>query len=122
MAHHHNYGLTLLKTPKGYLTKNGFTNDINDSEIIILRSNTYGIWASIKHIVEYFIKESENPSKITEELKDYPFDNANFEVKSYWCGQNICNGCHKYNNELHPEYNCKFWHGHRDELKYSRIY
>lgn len=114
MAHNHSYPLSFLETPFGYLTSQGVTDDINDKNLVILRANTYGIWASLERKVKYFLNFAELEDKQLEQnIKD------NFEsckVLTYSCGSNSCSGCYK------KEKLCTFWNGNRSILEYYRIY
>ena len=52
--HDHNYLITFLKTPLGFLTKTGFTQDINSKDILLLPSNTYGKYSTMLGRIKYF--------------------------------------------------------------------
>lgn len=108
MAHHHNYPLTFLKTPFGYLTTTGVTDDINDKNLLIFQANTYGIWASFKGKVEYFIEKSQIDNRLKYSIQ-HSLDEC--IIYTYWCGQNCNGGCFNKSD-------CSFWNGDRNLLIY----
>lgn len=114
MAHDHGYALTILKTPQGYLTKEGFSQDINSKDIIVLPSNTYGKWSSMLTRIEYFLRETSLKEEVCKEI----FDNiSDCETIAFRCRHGVyCNGC------IYRSANCEFWDGHRDQLKLSKLY
>lgn len=110
MSHDHRVWLTLLKTPWGYLTKTGFTKDINSNDIIVLRSNTFGKWSSMKTRIQYFLERATLSKDISEKLYK---NESKCEAIVYFCEHGfLCGDC-RYRSE------CKFWGGRRDQLKLS---
>ena len=113
MDHDHRVWLTVLKTPWGYLTETGFTEDINSKDIIVLRSDTFGKWSSMKCRIEYFLELatlSEDTSK-----KIYEHE-SECETIVYLCEQGFfCDRCK-------DRADCQFWNGRRDQLVLSRLY
>ena len=69
--HDHNYTITFLKTPFGYLTRTGFTLDINSKDILLLPSNTYGKYSSMIGRINYFSKFYNLDQEIYEKLEEY---------------------------------------------------
>ena len=68
MAHTHTFSkmLTILKTSKGYVTKDGFTTDVNSKEILVCRAgNLGGKYAPKKVRIEDFIKRFNISSDIS---------------------------------------------------------
>ena len=113
MAHDHRVWLTILKTPSGYLTESGFTEDINSKDIIVLRSNTFGKWSSMKRRIEYFLERATLSENISKELYEHE---AECQTIVYLCEHGfVCNGC-TYRSD------CQFWNGRRDQLELSRLY
>ena len=113
MAHDHRVWLTLLKTPWGYLTKTGFTNNINSNDIIVLRSNTFGKWSSMKSRIQYFLELTTLSSDISKDLYEHE---SECETIAYFCNHGFfCNGCEHYSN-------CQFWNGRREQLELSKLY
>ena len=113
MAHDHNYSLTMLKTPYGYLTKTGFTDDINSTDIVILSSNTYGKYSTMLGRISFFQKYSEVSSEIFKKLYS---EAEKCETIAFNCIHGTkCNEC------IYKE-KCDFLNGRREELKFSKIY
>lgn len=116
--HHHEYYITMLKTPYGYLTKKGFANDINDKNIILLPSNSYGYWSSTERRIEYFIKcyEGEEKEAVTQKLLDCVKE---IETKTYHCPSRNTYCC--YFRECERKKICQFWKD-RSTLELYRLY
>ena len=116
--HHHEYYITMLKTPYGYLTRNGFTDDINDENIILLPSNSYGYWSSTERRIEYFIRYYEGELK--EEMKQKLLDCVKeVETQTYYCPSRSTYCCYFRNCE--KKRNCQFWKD-RTKLTFHRLY
>ena len=95
----------ILKTPKGYLTSDGFSNDICDRDIIVL--NLDRIWESS------FIKQK--AIKVFFEYSNAPpyFNLKECNILSYNCSKSLkeCWYCPK-------SYECEFWNNRSNcELK-----
>ena len=115
--HDHEYTITLLKTPYGYLTKNGFTDNINFEDIILLPSNSYGKWASFEEKIKYFCKYS-NISE--DDLNSILKNQSKCEIYTFLCRYGTqC--CYFNNTECKNSY-CEFWNDDRSKLKLSRLY
>jgi len=115
MAHDHSNPLTFLKTPFGYLTRTGFTSDLNSNEIIVLRRNNYGKWSTMIDRIKCF----KNFSELNLETLEKLYNNVSeCETLTYSCkrSKNSCNDCPIRNND------CKFWNGKRDELTFYKLY
>ena len=112
--HDHNYQITFLKTPFGYLTSAGFTQDINSKDILLLPSNTYGKYSSMVNRVNYFSKFYNLNQTIYEKLIGCI---AECETITYRCayGWTWCEGCTRKNI-------CDFWNNDRARLNLSRLY
>ena len=99
----HEYLRFILKTPKGYLTETGTTEDICDENIIVL--NIYGIggaFSSKKRNVQNFLQHS-----------TANFDVDECQVLSYECptgGYYHCDNCPQNSS-------CDFW-GKRTKMWY----
>lgn len=91
----HEYLRFMLKTPKGYLTPTGTTEDICDKEIIVL--NIYGIGG-------LFSSKETNIKKFLEISKvKFPVDEC--QVLTYSCpteGYYNCSACPR-------KFHCDFW-------------
>lgn len=112
MAHDHRVWLTLLKTPWGYLTRTGFTQDINSTDIIVLRSNTFGKWSSMKRRVQFFLECSTLNGNSAKKLYAHATE---CETIVYLCKHGyFCGDC-RYHSD------CKFWNGHRNQLELSKL-
>ena len=116
MAHDHRVWLTLLKTPLGYLTKTGFTKDINSKDIIVLRSNMFGgKWSSMDRRIECFLEHTTLSREVSENIYK---NESKCKIMAYHCKNGLdCAGCTKHNIFR----DCKFWDGHRDELKLEKL-
>ena len=113
MAHDHRVWLTLLKTPWGYLTQKGFTKDINSKDIIVLRSNTFGKWSTMRNRIEYFLRYSTLKEQVTKQIYEHE---SECETIVYLCEYgSICKQCSYY-----PA--CQFWNGCRDQLEFEKLY
>lgn len=101
----HAYCRFILKTPKGYLTENGATEDIGAEEVLVL--NIYGVggWSSTPgRDVQKFLKHSTadfKPEDCKLMLYCCPLDNC-----SYSCDACRIKGV------------CKFW-TNRKECKFT---
>lgn len=113
MAHDHRIYITLLNTPWGYLTKTGFTEDINLNDIIVLRSNTFGKWSSMRRRIKYFLELASLSEDVSKKIYEHE---SQCETIVYLCEHGFfCNDC-KYRSD------CQFWNGRRDQLELSRLY
>lgn len=113
-ARDYDYLLTILKTPMGYLTSNGFTQDINSDEIIVLRGYTYGQYSSTITRMQFFIEKATLSEKNKKELHKYVEE---CEVIAYRCEQATeCQTCQYCKEE------CKFWNMSREKLKLFKLY
>ena len=112
--HDHNYTIRFLKTPFGYLTRTGFTLDINSKDILLLPSNTYGKYSSMIGRINYFSKFYNLDQEIYEKLKECI---AKCETIVYRCpyGGTWCKGCPRKNT-------CDFWTKDRASLELSKLY
>ena len=57
MAHSHEFAFrsVVLKTPQGYLSKSGFTQDVTSQEVLVIRAGLLGgLWASKQSRLEMF--------------------------------------------------------------------
>jgi hypothetical protein len=110
MAHDHGYKLVLIKTPNGYLTNSGFTEDLCSKNIIILPlSSVGGKWAPIFQKINKFLKLT---SISTESICDMD----KWEVLGYSCDRlRNCGGCSD------KVVQCDFWND-RTKVKLFRIY
>lgn len=117
--HHHEVYITMLKTPNGYLTRTGFTNDINDKDIILIPSNTYGIWSTITSRIKYFLKEycGSNRVEMSDTLLQFGDDIETVIYKCIYSNRTYC--C--YGHECECKANCQFWKD-RADVKLNRIY
>ena len=95
----HEYLRFILKTPKGYLTNKGTTEDICDKGIIVLNINGIGGFSSTKdRNVQSFLQYS----------SEY-FTADECEVLSYACptrGYYYCGHCPQCDR-------CDFWHNRK---------
>lgn len=114
MAHDHNYLLTILKTPKGYLTPNGFVQDINSVDIIVLPSNTYGKWSSISDRVKHFLRGTSLDEDMAKEIFDKISD---CKTIGFRCNNGVC--CESC---IYRSSSCEFWSGQREQLKFFKLY
>ena len=113
MAHDHRYLITFLKTPWGFLTSTGFTQDINSKDIALLPSNSYGKWSSMLTRIEFLCKYYNHEQKTLEMLCKHA---SECETITFYCEHGTsCNEC-SYKNR------CKFWNTDREELKLSKLY
>lgn len=113
MAHDHNYAITFLKTPFGFLTKTGFTEDINSEEIVLLPSNSYGKWSSMKRRLDFFTRKTSLDSSTIRELYAR---STECETMEFLCEHGTyCEGCRFKRG-------CDFWSGKRDTLKFYKLY
>ena len=112
MSHDHRVFITILKTPWGYLTQDGFTKDINSKDIIVLRSNTFGKWSSMETRVKYFIKRATLSKEISEKLYEHA---SECETMAYLCKNGFfCDECIQRTD-------CQFWNGRRSRLKFTTL-
>ena len=117
MAHDHNYSITFLKTPYGFLTKEGyFTQDINSNDILMLASNSYGKWASRTSRISYFCKYANVGEDIIKELCEREDET---ETYTYLCHTN---GTQCIYGECKRKAICDFLNGNREKVKLSRIF
>lgn len=117
MAHDHNYSITFLKTPYGFLTKEGyFTQDINSNDILMLASNSYGKWASRTSRISYFCKYANVGEDIIKELCEREDET---ETYTYLCHTN---GTQCIYGKCKRKAICDFWNGNREKVKLSRIF
>lgn len=87
----------ILKTPNGYLTTTGITQNINETQIIVMNIfETGGLLASKKVQVENFLKKS--AAKLNFAIDDY-------EVISYTCPLDRYHSCCDCMNRK----DCVFW-------------
>jgi len=113
-ARDYDYLLTILKTPMGYLTTCGFTQDINSNEVVVLRGYTYGQYSSITTRVQFFLEKTLLSEAVSKELYNRAFE---CEVIAYQCEHAMdCHTC-KYHNGK-----CEFWTGNREKLKLFKLY
>lgn len=114
--HDHSYKIELLKTPMGFLTTTGFTDDINNPDIIFCASNTYGKWSSTKNRIPYFSKKyigSEDIEKILFEMVD------DIEAYGFMCEKGtLCTT----GNEPDCKKTCPFWTWGRNLGMFFRHY
>ena len=112
--HDHKYYITFLKTPLGYLTSTGFTQDINSKDILLLPSNTYGKYSSKERRINYFSEFYNLDQLICESLKECI---AECETILYRCpyGDTWCKGCYRKGT-------CAFWTKDRASLKLFKLY
>lgn len=114
--HDHNYAPEFLKTPKGYLTKTGFSDNINDKSIIICASNSYGKWSSMESRIEYFARKFIGSIDIKSELTSMIRE---IETLRYNCGKGSHCG---WSEDADCKQYCPFWVEDRNKLKFSRHY
>ena len=115
--HDYDYTITFLKTPMGYLTYDGFTDDINSNDLLLLPSNSYGKWTPFNKILEFFGKRA----CISEyEYKEILANESKCEIRTYSCSKGTY--CCNFNNPDCKNKNCAFWNSDRGELKLHRIY
>jgi hypothetical protein len=108
MAHHHERSVLILKTPEGYLTETGFTNDICSKEIVVLTLlEAGGYWASKKEKISELLKRS--TAKV-----EYAGQEG-FSVLSYNCDECYRRTCTAENDS------CKFWTD-RANVKFSEFF
>ena len=114
MAHDHRVWLTMLKTPWGYLTRTGFTKDVNSKDIIVLRSYAFGgKWSDMKTRIECFLKGATLNEDISKKIYEHE---SECKTIVYLCKNgSYCNDC-KYRSD------CQFWNGGRKQLKLERLY
>ena len=105
--HHHGYGILIMKTPGGYLTKSGVTNDISDDIIVLNLDSAGGYWAPLTEKVKKFLERSSAKN----------LDPNQCEILSYSCTderRRSCDGCTK-------DSSCEFW-SNRGKVKFSRFF
>ena len=113
-ARDYDYLLTILKTPMGYLTRNGFSHDINSKELVVLGGYKYGNYSTMRTRVQFFIEETNLSESIIKKIYECE---AECEVIAYRCKKTVdCNNCIKRNFE------CKFWNSNRENLKLFKLY
>ena len=113
MSHDHRTWITLLKTPWGYLTKTGFTNDINSTDVIVLSSRTFGKWSTMRSRIECFLQKANLDTLSANALCEHALE---CETIVYLCKQgSYCNVCEHKSN-------CQYWNGQRDQLELSTLY
>ena len=117
MAHDHNYSITFLKTPYGFLTKSGdFTQDVSSNDILMIPSNLYGKWTPRKDRIKYFCQCANISQEIMEELCEHEEQTETYTYLCYTNGtQCICGRCKR-------ESTCDFWNGNRGKMKLSRLF
>lgn len=115
--HDHEYTITLLKTPFGFLTKDGFTDDINSKEIVLLPSNSYGKWTPFKDKIIYFGKYSSIPEDSLSLILE---NESECKIKTYLCEHGT--DCCFFRNPDCKNSTCKFWNSDRNQLKMHRLY
>lgn len=115
--HNHHYSITFIKTKYGYLTYNGFSDNINDKNLILLPSNSYGVWSSNKIRLDFFLKEFKGSLEDRNKLQECIND---LELKSFYCVKK--GTCCCYQNDCIYKNNCDFWNKDRETLKIDKIY
>lgn len=114
MAHDHRYCITFLKTPWGFLTDTGFTQDINAKDIVLLPSNSYGKWSSMLRRLQFFFEASHISEETYQKLCQHAEE---CETVVFYCRHGTCcNGC------CYQTKDCPFWNGDRQQLSLSRLY
>lgn len=112
-------GLVILETPLGYLTKKGFTDDINDKDLLVLKGSSLGSFSSYKDKVDYFIRKSKNSTKVSWKLKKYKYDKDEIRILLFRCIRETCEGCHKNDeNNMFIREKCRFWHDDRKKIDF----
>lgn len=101
--HDHTSMLTFLQTPWGYLTNDGFTKDVNDKNIVVLPSNTYGKWSDMDLRIKRFAEETDFDDYVVHEILE---KSEHCKTISYRCPKDACceNLC---------KLSCQFWNGNR---------
>lgn len=113
-ARDYDYLLTILKTPMGYLTQNGFSSDITSKELVILGGYKYGNYSSMRTRIQFFIEETNLSKEMVKQLYECDLE---CEVIAYRCVYPIdCVKCPQYTSE------CNFWNGNREQLKLFKLY
>lgn len=114
--HDHKYLIEMLKTPKGYLTTEGFTYDIDDKNIIFCASNTYGKWSDTKDRIPYFAKKYTGNLNILEILNSIV---DKIETYGIYCNKGtLCvTGC-----EPQCKNTCPYWNWPRNLGMFYRHY
>ena len=108
------YLLTILKTPRGYLTKNGFTQDINSDGIIVLRGYVYGQYSSMTTRVQFFLEKATLSEDVSKELYKVA---QKCEVMAYRCEvSEDCENCQYYAS------GCQFWEKNRAKIRLFKLY
>ena len=112
--HDHNYLITFLKTPLGFLTKTGFTQDINSKDILLLPSNTYGKYSTMLGRIKYFCDYYNLEQQVFEKLYEYL---SECETITYQCDFGLlwCDTCCYKNN-------CSCWNADRAQLDLHKLY
>ena len=113
MASDHNYSITFLRTHLGYLTKTGFTQDINSKDIALLPSNSFGKWSTMLRRIEKFCNFYHLRPEIFEELQRHVNE---CETICFYCIHGT------YCNECIFRKDCEFWNGDRKKLKLYKLF
>lgn len=112
MCRHNKHSITILKTPYGYLTNTGFTENINSRDIVAVWSNNLKR-KNKKRQLRYFFKHCFLSSKIKQVLEQACLDEC--IVWAFECPYaNSCCSC--YNSKY-----CNFWNGNRDKLEFTKL-
>jgi hypothetical protein len=102
----------ILKTPEGYLTETGFTNDICSKEILVLSLiEAGGYWASKKGKISEFLKRSTAQVEYSGQ--------EGFSVLSHNC--NECHRCRGFGECNKENVSCRFWTD-RANVKLNEFY
>ena len=112
-ARDYDYLLTILKTPMGYLTQNGFTLNINSDEIVVLNGCISGNYSSMTTRVKFFLEKANLSKAIYKEIYKCISD---CKVLAYRCG--FVTDCKNCANRT----KCKFWNKSREELSFFKLY
>ena len=113
-ARDYDYLLTILKTPMGYLTQNGFSQDITSNELVVLGGFEYGNYSSMRTRIQFFIEKTNLSELIIQKLYNHELE---CEIIAYRCIYPVdCKNCPKCTLE------CEFWNSNREKLKLFKLY
>lgn len=105
--------LTILKTPYGYLTTKGFTDNINSRDIVAVWHNSFRKCITKKSRLRYFLNRCYISKKIKEVLEQECLSECKFFT--YHCIYSTsCSSC--YNLKY-----CRFWNDDRAKLTFTEL-
>lgn len=109
--------ITILKTPYGYLTTQGFTDNINSGDLVVVWNSSLKKCITKKGRLRYFL----NLCYISQKIKEVLEQECLFECKFFTYS---CTYSSTYSNSCYPCRNskyCSFWNDDRTKLKFTEL-